>query len=139
MDQQIINLLFPNEKDFNNNYIFTYVYLGVDLAALNIQRGRDHGLPGYSEYKHFCSKDLRKKSVYLRSHFNSRPVDSFEDLSDTFDLDIIAKLKEVYADVKDVDLFTGGQRYELLSSPYKSESLPRKIAYFFTYLNTFAI
>ena len=109
------------------------------MAALNIQRGRDHGLPGYSEYKHFCSKDLRKKSVYLRSHFNSRPVDSFEDLSDTFDLDIIAKLKEVYADVKDVDLFTGGQRYELLSSPYKSESLPRKIEYIFTYLNTFAI
>ena len=112
MDQQIINLLFPNEEDFTNNYVFTYVYLGVDLAALNIQRGRDHGLPGYSEYKHFCSKDLLKKSVNLRSRINSPPVDSFEDLYDTIDQDIIAKLKEVYADVKDVDLFTGGQRYK---------------------------
>ena len=93
------------------------------MAALNIQRGRDHGLPGYSEYKHFCSKDLLKKSVNLRSRINSPPVDSFEDLYDTIDQDIIAKLKEVYADVKDVDLFTGGQRYKLLSSPNISESL----------------
>ena len=86
------------------------------MAALNIQRGRDHGLSGYSEYKHFCSKDLLKKSVNLRGHLNSQPVDNFEDLSDNIDQDIIAKLKEVYADVKDVDLFTGGQRYKLLSS-----------------------
>lgn len=67
--------------------------LGADLASLNIQRGRDHGLPTYREWEKFCHK------LYP----NVRP--SFKN-SDT-----VKKLKVVYGKrgfQEGMDLWVGG-------------------------------
>lgn len=63
---------------------------GMDLMALNIQRGRDHGLPSYSE---------------VASLFGLGPMNSFEDL--TSDVELATKLETLYQDVNNVDLWVG--------------------------------
>ncbi|XP_059161749.1 peroxidase-like [Physella acuta] len=63
---------------------------GLDLVALNIQRGRDHGVPPYYKLRRLCGL---------------RPVMSF---NDTEALGPHASdLGKVYRSVEDIDLFTG--------------------------------
>ncbi|KAJ8313499.1 hypothetical protein KUTeg_008060 [Tegillarca granosa] len=67
-----------------------------DLAALNIQRGRDHGIPPYVKWRTWCG--LSK-------------VTSFDSgLYPLIDHDrkTILKLKKAYKSVRDIDLFAGG-------------------------------
>lgn len=64
---------------------------GLDLASLNIQRGRDHELPGYNE---------------VRESLGLEKIESFHDIS--CDPEVVAKLKEVYDDVDQIDLWVGG-------------------------------
>jgi peroxidase len=61
------------------------------LPALNIQRGRDHGLPGYNLYREKCGLNRAYK---------------FEDF-DNIPTNVIAKFKSLYASPDDVDLFVG--------------------------------
>lgn len=63
---------------------------GFDLAALNIQRGRDHGLPSYNK---------------VRADFGLRPVRSFRQI--TSDATLAAKLQQLYGNVDDVDAWVG--------------------------------
>ncbi|KAG5346597.1 PERC peroxidase, partial [Acromyrmex charruanus] len=66
---------------------------GMDLASLNIQRGRDHGLPPYVRWRKSCSLS---------------PIRTFEDLNKVMSLDVIRKLKSLYSSVEDIDLFSAG-------------------------------
>ena len=64
---------------------------GFDLAALNIQRGRDHGLPAYNDALESLGLDR---------------VTDFTDI--TSDPELQAALASAYATVDDVDLWVGG-------------------------------
>ncbi|MEM6915769.1 MAG: peroxidase family protein [Verrucomicrobiota bacterium] len=64
---------------------------GFDLASLNIQRGRDHGLPGFNE---------------VRRNFGLRPIRDFDDL--TPDRELQEAFESVYESVEDIDIWVGG-------------------------------
>lgn len=66
---------------------------GLDLVALNIQRGRDHGLPGYNSYREVCS--IGK-------------ANDFDDLQDYIAPEDVQRLKQLYSHVDDIDLYVGG-------------------------------
>lgn len=64
---------------------------GFDLASLNIQRGRDHGLPDYNT---------------LRAEFGLAPVSNFAEI--TSDPVLQALLESTYGDINDIDPWVGG-------------------------------
>ncbi|CAG9809437.1 unnamed protein product [Chironomus riparius] len=92
---------------FDSNYdaeVRSYLFkrrkiYGGDLKALDIQRGRDHGLPSYNDLRNFCGLPRATK---------------WEDFGDYIALSDINNLKKVYADVDDVDMNVGSS----LEKPY---------------------
>ena len=85
--EEVTNLLFREKKNF-----------GGDLIARNIQRGRDHGLPSYSEFyqKYGPSSDPNRDM----SCWNRKPHSFTQENWDA--------LKRVYAHPQDIELFSGG-------------------------------
>jgi hypothetical protein len=53
----------------------------MDLIALNIQRGRDCGLPGYNEFRKVCGLN---------------PINSFEDLEQVMQIGSAQTFSELY-------------------------------------------
>ncbi|XP_072426609.1 peroxidasin homolog isoform X2 [Chiloscyllium punctatum] len=65
--------------------------VALDLAAMNIQRGRDHGIPSYSDYRVFC---------------NLSTVQTFEDLQNEIkNAEVRDKLRRLYGTPQNIDLW----------------------------------
>ena len=65
----------------------------ADLNALNIQRGREHGLPGYNAFREACGLDT---------------FDTFADFAEALPAEVVTAIENLYKDPDDVDLWVGG-------------------------------
>jgi Animal haem peroxidase/Secretion system C-terminal sorting domain len=63
---------------------------GLDLVAINLQRGRDHGLPDYKQVREF---------------YGLSSISSFSDINS--DEHVHNRLQKVYDNVNDIDLWAG--------------------------------
>jgi len=83
MSQEVTNRLFQEPgKDF-----------GLDLAALNIQRGREHGIPSYNAWREWCGFP----KIYR-----------FSDLEGIMSNTTVAGYSKYYASPDDIDLWSAG-------------------------------
>ncbi|XP_048259385.1 peroxidase-like [Haliotis rufescens] len=82
---ELTDFLFPDDEGNS-----------LDLMSLNIQRGRDHGLPGYNAWRRWCG-------LPEAEDFKTSP----EGLVDHPD-DAAAALQMLYSSPEDIDLFSGG-------------------------------
>ena len=64
-----------------------------DLTAINIHRGRDHGLPSYNDWREECNLGRLKGWIDLQGEMSSKTIDN---------------LQAVYNSVDDIDIFVGG-------------------------------
>ena len=68
---------------------------GMDLISLNIQRGRDHGLPSYRAFRNFCATKFG-----LRGEIENPST--------------LRRLRQLYNSDDDIDLWVGGVAETLL-------------------------
>ncbi|XP_070851677.1 uncharacterized protein [Drosophila suzukii] len=66
---------------------------GLDLAAINIQRGRDHGIAPYSAWRVPCGLS---------------PILSWDDFANVVGPESAKRIGHAYRSVHDIDLFVGG-------------------------------
>lgn len=93
-------------KSIQARLFMTNGKFGLDLVSLNIQRGRDHGIPRYIDTLKACTGHRVNHWADLRNFMSSDNIDG---------------LRSVYAHPADVDLFSGG----LLERPaYEAEVGP---------------
>ncbi|XP_045133366.1 peroxidasin-like isoform X1 [Portunus trituberculatus] len=68
--------------------------VALDLASLNIQRGRDHALPGYTDWRRECNLSVPENFDQLSTEISSS--------------DVRNSLQQLYGHPGNVDLWVGG-------------------------------
>ncbi|KAK5871493.1 hypothetical protein PBY51_004374 [Eleginops maclovinus] len=68
--------------------------LALDLGALNIQRGRDHGIPGYNKWRKFCGLSEPRNMKQLAEVLNNTAL--------------ATKLMDLYGTPDNIDVWLGG-------------------------------
>ncbi|KAK1170717.1 thyroid peroxidase [Acipenser oxyrinchus oxyrinchus] len=66
----------------------------LDLASLNLQRGRDHGLPGYNDWREFCGLHRLETQASLSTVIT--------------DLNLVQKIIDAYSHPNNIDVWLGG-------------------------------
>ncbi|XP_050958877.1 peroxidasin homolog [Labeo rohita] len=74
--------------------------VALDLAAMNIQRGRDHGIPPYNDYRVFCNLTSAQTFDDLRNEIQNPSVRE--------------KLQRLYGTPQNIDLFPALMSEELV-------------------------
>ncbi|XP_037082057.1 peroxidase-like [Pollicipes pollicipes] len=82
-----------SSRELTNRLFQTTQPFGMDLASINIQRGRDHGLAPYNTWRRECG---------LRRFTN------WGQLLEVMDDDSVGRLRVAYRHLDDIDLFAGG-------------------------------
>ncbi|XP_059005316.1 lactoperoxidase [Mustela lutreola] len=72
----------------------THKIHGFDLAAINIQRGRDHGMPGYNSWRGFCDLPRPQTLKELNAVLKNRRL--------------AKKLLDLYGTPDNIDIWVGG-------------------------------
>ncbi|CAF4829679.1 unnamed protein product [Pieris macdunnoughi] len=85
--QKAQDLDFNYDDDLRNHWLGS-----LDVLAVDIQRGRDHGIPGYSQYRTLCGLSV---------------ATSFSHLTDVIPQEMVDKLSQIYEQVGDIDLVVG--------------------------------
>ncbi len=101
MEQIVNGMMFQNGEQINRqvttevtDQLFSILFkFGHDLVARNIQRGRDHGLPGYMAY---------------RNHFGLQTACTWQVPPPEIELADWTALSKLYTAPADIDLFVGG-------------------------------
>lgn len=86
----LINTNSLRMDEFLNSVLTTQLFQtpaspGFDLASLNIQRGRDHGLPPYPIWRNFCNRIFKVTSPFENLITSVRFITTYGSL-DTVDL-----------------------------------------------------
>uniref|UniRef100_A0A669QRP7 Thyroid peroxidase n=1 Tax=Phasianus colchicus TaxID=9054 RepID=A0A669QRP7_PHACC len=66
----------------------------LDLASLNLQRGRDHGLPGYNDWREFCGLPELETQTDLNTIIANQKITE--------------KIMELYHNPSNIDVWLGG-------------------------------